>query len=706
MFRNWRERLKAAGGVLPKVIRATRKSSREDSKQLHSHEQQMAEMNGVWGLVDSIWWWAESESGTSFDRPTFQDLLDFCRANPRPADDPGRVEWWSPSRFGRILNASKEPDILAFMSLYSAFEQYGWQLHFVTLPRLGNGLADVINLAVHAYAAATYSKDLSQHAARGRRREGSQGWWVNGQAPWGTLRFDTRTGTVLKKGELGTSGGGGKILVPDPEILPHYVPLAEKLLAEHSFHGLGAELYDRGVCGPQGGALGHKHIKNFLTNRHLTGQVKTKDADGNSIWVKANWEPLVDVGLFERVVAEVERREREPRNKKRASKGTFLVRPVCGHCGIEYHGGRNSKKQGDRRTYVHPDAQRKLDSEVRDIALQEGCRQWTVDAEELETKLKDLILQERGSSTYEHEMRTLLQEREAFGRTVAGTVETARARLNEESQRYKRAMRRLALYDEDGLDDDEAVKVLKEARNRRDEAESELRKAEEYARSRTLAWDRLEAMLHETRNLAAAWAAAGLEDRRVLLDWWVLDVVIAVEPIPSKKKANCKTAQVTLRSDPNAPKYLEFATQEDKAAETSSRTHGSSSTARRRAKPADTDVMSSSEISDPEAICPSAQAACPRTSGSESSSADSNDGIASGDPQLPSATATLRSNPRRFARLTGEPLNRAENSSCESDIISVSGTPCTPGRAMNPGSVVGVENLRENGHTSWQMSHP
>jgi hypothetical protein len=61
---------------------------------------------------------------------------------------------------------------------------------------------------------------------------------------------------------------------------------------------------------------------------------------------------------------------------------------------------------------------------------------------------------------------------------------------------------------------------------------------------------------------------------------------------------------------------------------------------------------------------PSAHAACPRTSGSSSFSAMASAGTASGAPQLPSATATLRSRPRRLARLIGEPLKRALNSSC------------------------------------------
>lgn len=210
-FRSWRERLKAGGGVLPSRIRATRKSSREDQKQIHSHEQQMDEMNLKWGEVDEVWWWRESQSGTTFDRPGFQDILDFCVSNPRPKGDPGRVEWWAPSRFGRSLDDEMEPDILKFMATYFRFEDCGWELHFMTLPRIGSSLADVINLAVYAYADAVYSKTLSINAGRGRRREGEKGWWINGQAPWGTRRFDTRENRSLAPGEKSTPGGGGEL---------------------------------------------------------------------------------------------------------------------------------------------------------------------------------------------------------------------------------------------------------------------------------------------------------------------------------------------------------------------------------------------------------------------------------------------------------------------------------------------------------------
>ena len=73
-------------------------------------------------------------------------------------------------------------------------------------------LGDVLNIAVYAYAAAVYSKDLSENATRGRRSEGEKGWWVNGQAPWGTnartpLRTEFSSLAKVKAGWRGDDSG-------------------------------------------------------------------------------------------------------------------------------------------------------------------------------------------------------------------------------------------------------------------------------------------------------------------------------------------------------------------------------------------------------------------------------------------------------------------------------------------------------------------
>jgi hypothetical protein len=44
--------------------------------------------------------------------------------------------------------------------------------------------------------------------------------------------------------------------------------------------------------------------------------------------------------------------------------------------------------------------------------------------------------------------------------------------------------------------------------------------------------------LGQTRNPAGTWDAVSLEQRRTICDWWVLDVLISVEPLEGRKRAN------------------------------------------------------------------------------------------------------------------------------------------------------------------------
>jgi hypothetical protein len=57
-------------------------------------------------------------------------------------------------------------------------------------------------------------------------------------------------------------------------------------------------------------------------------------------------------------------------------------------------------------------------------------------------------------------------------------------------------------------------------------------------------------------TLAATWDKGRIEERRVPLDWWILDVLIVVEPIPGMKRANHETALVTPRTAPDAPRHF------------------------------------------------------------------------------------------------------------------------------------------------------
>lgn len=259
---------------------------------------------------------------------------------------------------------------------------------------------------------------------------------------------------------------------------------------------------------------------------------------------------------------------------------------------------------------------------------------------------------------------------------------------------------------ESGDEDSEVTEAIVAARKRVEGARSELRAVERYVHSETEVWERLAAVISESRTFAATWEAAGPEQRKALLDYWAYDVTIVSELIGGKSRPGVKrprkarkTAILTLRTAPGAPKIFELGLQpgmDDSAALSSVRTDGSDST---------DCCANNASLAAGEPILPSAHAACDRTS-SGSVSASANAGTSSDVPALPSTTAAFRRKPRRLARFIGEPLNAAENPSC--DIASTSSAnvlaslPATAGRgAYGDPSANSLANFRLNGHTSW-----
>jgi hypothetical protein len=219
----------------------------------------------------------------------------------------------------------------------------------------------------------------------------------------------------------------------------------------------------------------------------------------------------------------------------------------------------------------------------------------------------------------------------------------------------------------------------------------------------------------ETRNLANAWPHLGEEDRKILLDHRVNNMQVIVEPPPGKLRANTKSAAVVPRTAPNDPKFFALDRQASIAAANSSSTHASVSTDAR---------ANNADLASAEPTLPSAQAACARTNSSGSVSARESTGTASGEPQLPSPTHTLRANPTLPERRIAEPRENASHAAsssavssnaisdgervpgCDLDAAASSCTPngASPGpREANAGSEDGRENLRVYGHTSWEL---
>ena len=177
-FSKWEERLAVAGAV-PTRIRYTRTNILSGDQQVRSHDQQNDAADREWGQIDRTWVWQDNSTGRTFNRPQFQDLLGFCRANPQPQQSPGRIEMDAPSRIGRILDENKQPDVAAYHQLYSELTKLGWIPTFVTLELSGNSLTDIIALVLNAQMdmrasnvmSTTLQNDSGGEPARGQRCE-------------------------------------------------------------------------------------------------------------------------------------------------------------------------------------------------------------------------------------------------------------------------------------------------------------------------------------------------------------------------------------------------------------------------------------------------------------------------------------------------------------------------------------------------------
>lgn len=703
-FQHWKERLVAESGVPSARVRYTRKSTTDDGRQIASHEQQNSECDREWGAISPAWVWRDSASGTSFRRPAFQDLLAYCQDNPQPKSARGVVEMYDPARFGRSLDVDGKPDVMAFLTAYGRFQECGWQLRFVTVKLPNDGLGDVLTMAIYAYAAALYSESISKNVRRGRVAHASNGWWTAGAAPWGTKRFDARANRELPTGVASSPGGGGVILIPDKKVLQLWERAARMVLGGISLDRVGAALFEEGVRGRQGGKLGHSAIKNLLTNRVLIGRVSylgPADADGvrQPVESTAQWAPMVDVDVFEQVVQRFRRTGRKVNGVgERRAHDVYPLSITCGHCGLGYDGNRMSIKQGGGRRYRHANPKERAHADAYAAFHSAGCKVWDLDADEIETSIKELITRERASVAFADEVRELITKRD-MARTLADAAVTdAKAELVKAESSHKRLVR-LAMDAMQSLDESEDDRALSDSvaasLQQVKQAKANVKAAERFAQQTERAWEQLSSTINETKNLAAAWDRVSAAERKILLDYWVYDVTLVVEPVPGMKRANNKTALVALRTNPHAPRSVGLASgyagNVAMAARSSDKTHSSRSMSAR---------SRSGASPSGEPILPSAQAAWPLISGSSSDSAAASTGTAAGSRELPSETATLRKNPRRLARLIGDLRENSTHSGSDIPIQSINDGDSNHGLALNASSLTGFANLRVNGHTS------
>ena len=353
---------------------------------------------------------------------------------------------------------------------------------------------------------------------------------------------------------------------------------------------------------------------------------------------------------------------------------------------------------GKARTYRHSIPEEHLDPASFALFVEYDCQAHEVGADELEEVLRELIVSERANPQFREQLQRAIESDQY--RTSA-EKQAQDARIHHQSLERQRS----AIVDSEidavvaGRNPEPYREKLSLIETQLREAKAALDEANRTLASHKTAWTRTEEILDETAGIDQMWDSLTLAEKGVIYKHWVVAVFIAVRRIEGRKRGHPRTAIVYLASDPLDPRLVPLGG--DSANSISPLTQSSASSAAR---------SESNEIASGEPTVPSAQAACPRTSEAGSTNALASTATPEGDPQLPNATHTLRSSPLRPALSTGEPAKARRNPRPDNDkslsANSTSGGPSNSGLAEYAGSSEGTENLRLNGQTSWQMSHP
>lgn len=525
-------------------------------------------MDGKWGPTNTGIVFRDSFTGTTFDRPGFQELLRFCESNKQDKKpQKGVIEVYDMSRFGRILTAGEE-DPEAVLGMLRHLHRLGWEVRFTTFESTGNKVMDFFQNGLYSIMASEVSKKLSRDVRRGRNHfltlEGGGRWMGGSKPPFGTNRVDPETGKILAPRERAI-GRGGTLLIPNEEELALWHECAHMLLDQDAGLTKIAEFLNaKGARREYGSRWEHNAVRIVLSNPVLIGELHIDHTDAATDEVttkiyKAAWDPMVDVDLFRRVVAKLKERHEERRRGSRDGYLKSLLAPICAHCGAQYYATRYSSfkigKGGKKvprvlTAYAHPTAVHLGHRYWAKKIKETGCKKWVVPTEVLENSVRDLILQSRATEDFAAHLMALIEER--------GDLEDAATKQRAEAERRLKALQRehvltiqnMTKAQTLGIDDaafwekltalNEEIAVVQKER----EAAIDL---ESVANS---AWDNVRDLIDETKNLASIWEHGTFERRREIVSWWVRQILIVVEQEPGKRRSARKHAVVFLRTAP------------------------------------------------------------------------------------------------------------------------------------------------------------
>lgn len=513
-----------------------RKSSEDQQKQTLSLKAQRQHNEAAAKCALPLTWW-ESFSGTTFDgRPAFKSLLAFCKANPQPPEAMGTIWAWDYDRFSRqqlVVDGKKKPHAKAMLKMLLEFDEAGWRWHFVKTPPMGYELGDMIIGLVKFEQAGQYSSNNSETVQRNKDIKALDdtegGFWLGGTPPYPAARQDYVTGRILTAGEW-TQPEHGVVLVRDEAQYPYWVLAAELIIKGYSPQRVADHLNEIGA--PLSSAMvdwTRQAVVRMMTNTALIGRPRYQKHKGEGVEYQARWEPIVDVDLFTAANATLESRTIAAAHSgaRQSAKPLDLTCPDCEAVFV------HRTAASGRRTYCHPYKKAHGKSAAwRQRAEERGCRAVTVDAEEVEAAVWQLIEQERLSDHWKAHMKAEWERQQARESIALTNATNARSRYDQAKREVEQLMANLALLDPSLIPDFQKTLMEKKAQlaKRKQEWQDALRVSEQSDSG----WESIEAQVDEMSQRSKAWDSADLYERRKLFRSWVeqIDVRVCEAPMP------------------------------------------------------------------------------------------------------------------------------------------------------------------------------
>lgn len=296
------------------------------------------------GRTIGAWFEDPGASGGSADRPGFQALAAFCRANPRRRPTLGAVVCLNHSRWGRF----PDPDDATWWR--QEMKHAGWVLRFAEGGELEDSpVSPILNAAQNSQATA-YREAIRANARRGWQGSAGRGFWQC-EAPFGYRRQAIASDGRVRTLEVGQRKSDDERVKLTPG------PAEETRLVRWLFrqYAAGVQSCDRLATEAfrrhPGKRWSKQVVRAMLQNPAYVGdvvwgrrpnlpeggrQMATSDPDG---WVvtKGAHPAVIGRDLF----AQVQERFTTNRGKTRLSAGGYPLSGIltCAHCGDRLIGG-------------------------------------------------------------------------------------------------------------------------------------------------------------------------------------------------------------------------------------------------------------------------------------------------------------------------------------------------------------------------------